>query len=125
MNGLSIVDVEKQKYTYEEMCEDLQALSKAYPGKLTVNKLTVTKDGRNVYDIVLGNSSSSKNILIQASIHAREYMTAQLVMKQIEYYLANEKTESYDGVTYSELLNSVALLDIKVYPILCHLLQFL
>ncbi len=108
MSGLSIVDVEKQKYTYEEMCEDLQALSKAYPGKLTVNKLTVTKDGRNVYDIVLGNSSSSKNILIQASIHAREYMTAQLVMKQIEYYLANEKTESYDGVTYSELLNSVA-----------------
>ena len=70
--------------------------------------MTVTKDGRNVYDIVLGNSSSSKNILIQASIHAREYMTAQLVMKQIEYYLANEKTESYDGVTYSELLNSVA-----------------
>ena len=42
MNGLSIVDVEKQKYTYEEMCEDLQALSKAYPGKLTVNKLIIS-----------------------------------------------------------------------------------
>lgn len=108
MSGLSIVNVTQQKYTYEKMCEDLQALNQAYPGKLTINKLTMTKDGRNVYDVVLGNPSSGKNIIIQSSIHAREYMTTQLIMKLIEYYLANEKTESYEGVTYAELLETVA-----------------
>lgn len=109
MGGLTVVDVEKSMYTYDEMCEDITVLSQTYPDKMKVNKLTTTKDGRWVYEIVIGNEQSEKNIIVQAAIHAREYMTSQLVMKQLEYYLARGEVTSYNNVSYSELFDSVAI----------------
>ena len=109
IDGLTVVDVSKQKYTYDEMVADLKELEKKYPDYFKINSLTLTKDGRNVYEAVLGSANAEKHIIIQASIHAREYMTTLVVMKQLEYYLAYMDTGSYNGTSYKDLFNSVAI----------------
>lgn len=104
-----IVDTSKQKYTYEEMKEDLEILAKKYPDRLTVNVLATTRDGNNVYEAVFGNQNATKHYIIHAGIHAREYMTSLLAMEQLEYYLEQEKTASYNGVSYETLFDDVAI----------------
>lgn len=96
-------------YSYEELTEDLQELSQAYPGRLEYEVLAQTVDGRRVYGITVGNPHAEKSVLIQAGIHAREYMTSQLVMKQLELYLAYEKSAQYHGRAVSELLDKVCI----------------
>ncbi|MBE5960723.1 MAG: peptidase M14 [Lachnospiraceae bacterium] len=104
-----IVDTSKQKYTYKEMKEDLEILKKKYPDRLTVNVLATTRDGNNVYEAVFGDQNASKHYIIHAGIHAREYMTSLLAMEQLEYYLEQAGTASYEGVDYETLFDDVAI----------------
>lgn len=106
---LTIVDVSKQKYTYDEMSADLKELENKYPDYLKVNSSALTKDGRIIYEAVLGNPAASKHIIIHASVHGREYMTTLVVMKQLEYYLAYMETENYNGTSYKDLFDAVAV----------------
>ena len=69
-------------YTYEQMEQDLAALAGTYG--IPVDSLTTTADGRNVYHTVLGNAGAPKKILAVASTHGREYMTSQLLMRQVK-----------------------------------------
>ena len=71
------------------MENDLQLLAGYYPQYMTLDTAGVTADGRNLYVIYFGNQNASRQIFICAATHAREYMTAQLVMKQLEYYCAH------------------------------------
>ena len=58
--------------------------------------------------MVLGNPEADRCVLFQASMHAREYMCSQLVMKQVEYYLVNyDKT--YNGESYREIFQNVCV----------------
>ena len=95
-NGAWIVgsDVQRKKteiyaeisdlYTYKEMQRDLSQLQGRFPEvPIEVESLAQTIDEREVYHIVVGEESASKHILITGAIHAREYITAQLVMKQL------------------------------------------
>ena len=77
-----------EKYTYDQMSQDIQKLSARYGSHMKVNVIGTSLDGRNLYEIVVGNQNAPKHILIHAGIHAREYMTPLLVMKQLEYGLA-------------------------------------
>ena len=43
---------------------------------------------------------------ICAATHAREYMTAQLVMKQLEYYCAHYEDGSYNGTAYRDIFEN-------------------
>lgn len=106
-SGLRIVSTNHQKYTYNEMKEDIQALSKKYGEILSYKSLGKSWDNRNIYQLTLGNPNAEKVVVVQASIHAREYMTTQLVMKQIEFYCANYYTGTYKGNYYSELFDRV------------------
>lgn len=106
-SGLSIVSTNHQKYTYNEMKKDITALSKKYGEILSYKSLGKSWDNRNVYQLTLGNPDAEKVVVVQASIHAREYMTAQLVMKQVEFYCANYYTGMYQGKYYSELFDRV------------------
>ena len=96
-------------YSYEELTEDLEELRRAYPERLEYEVLAQTADGRKVYGVTVGNPNAEKSILIQAGIHAREYMTSQLVMKQLEFYLAYEKNAQYHDNAVSELLDKVCI----------------
>ena len=101
---MSVVDVSKQAYGYEEMVEDLTILEAAYPELLSVRTIGDTLDGRRIYCAVLGDESCEKQIVIHAGVHGREYMTSLLVMRQLEYYVTFFESATYKDRTVSSLL---------------------
>lgn len=107
LNDLTIVDTTNSMYSYEKMVKDLRKLEATYRGKIKVQTIAVTKDNRNVYEVIIGNPMNEKHLIIHASIHAREYMTSLLVMKQMEFYLYNCDKASYRGKTYQELFHNI------------------
>lgn len=97
------------KYSYGQMEQDIYLLTQRYPGKITLNVLGQSLDGRNIYDVVIGNPQASKKILIQGAIHAREYIVVPLMMQQMEYLLAGYDSGTYQNQPLSSILNQVAI----------------
>lgn len=102
---LQVVDTSTAMYTYDSMVEDLNQLAAAYPDIIDLESAGTTADGRTIYVVYFGNRNASQQIFICAATHAREYMTAQLVMKQMEFYSGCYYTGSYNGKTFSEIFN--------------------
>lgn len=75
-------------YSYNQMVNDITALANRYPGKVTVQSIGKSADGRDIYDVIVGDVNASKKILFQGAIHAREYIVVPLMMQQIEYLAA-------------------------------------
>ena len=98
-----------EKYTYDQMSQDIQELASRYSSLMKVNTIGTTLDGRNLYEVVVGNINAEKHVLIHGGIHAREYMTPLLIMKQLEYGLAFYGTASYEGRLLSDLFNKTAI----------------
>lgn len=107
-NSDNIVSTTKQKYSYADMKTDIAQLQQKYPDYVHVEIIGVTADNRNIYDVILGNPMAAKSVVFQASIHAREYMTSQLVMEQMEYYL-DHYDKKYKGRSYREIFDQVCV----------------
>ncbi len=106
-NPDAIIDLSTALYSYQKMENDLQLLAGYYPQYMTLDTAGVTTaDGRNLYVIYFGNQNASRQIFICAATHAREYMTAQLVMKQLEYYCAHYEDGSYNGTAYRDIFEN-------------------
>ena len=106
-NSDAIIDLSTALYSYQKMENDLQLLAGYYPQYMTLDTAGVTTaDGRNLYVIYFGNQNASRQIFICAATHAREYMTAQLVMKQLEYYCAHYEDGSYNGTAYRDIFEN-------------------
>lgn len=73
-------------YTYDEMIMDIAELTAMYPGIVTSGSIGTSVQGRNIPFVVLGNPAAPHSIMIQSSIHAREYIVSQSTMATIEYY---------------------------------------
>lgn len=106
-NG-NIVSTSKQKYSYKDMQKDIGQLEKKYADYVHVEVIGTTVDDRNIYDVILGNPDAKKCVVFQASIHAREYMTTQLVMEQMEYYL-DHYNNKYKNKSYKDIFNRVCV----------------
>lgn len=106
---LSIVDVTDSLYTYDKMKTDIETLCTTYGECLSCEVPGSSVDGRDIYEVRLGAADAEHHIFVQAAIHGREYMTAQLVMRMLEYYAANYDSGSYNGKSYRELLQNVAI----------------
>lgn len=104
----AVVATDHQKYTYAEYKKDLQQLEKKYPQYCHVTVIGQSADDRNLYEVVLGNPEAKKHLIVIANLHGREYMTTQLCMRQIEYYLGmyNKKIS---GTKVSAVLDNVAI----------------
>lgn len=102
-NPDGVIDLTTNLYTYDQMVSDLNLLASAYPDRMRLGTLGTTADGRDIYVVYFGNPDADRQIFICAATHAREYMTAQLVMKQLEYYSAHYDTDSYNGQTYRQI----------------------
>ncbi len=85
----TIVNTKHQRYSYKEMSRDIRQLKAAYGDRVHYQVFGKSADGRNLYDVIIGNPNAKKTMLVVSNLHAREYMTAQLCMEQIEYYLKN------------------------------------
>ena len=104
-----IVSVTSDLYTYEQMCRDLNFLRERYSGKVQVYRIGRTADGRDLLDAVVGSENASKDLIIQYSMHAREYINTPLAMRQLEEFLKGWDSQSYNGRSYGSLVQDVRL----------------
>lgn len=98
-------------YSYEDMKKDIVTLQREFPDLLHVDSLGKTIDGRDICHLTVGNMDAKKHILIFASIHAREYITTPLVMKQTSALLrqASASDKKYRDISFRELLHDTAV----------------
>lgn len=82
---LTVVDV-TDTYTYEQMQKDIASLAKKYPDIITVSTIGKSELGKELPVMILGDPNAKHQIIIQASIHGREHMTAWLAMALAEYW---------------------------------------
>ena len=85
LNIVSITD----RYSYEQMRMDLDALQAAYEPRAKVEIAGKSVQGRDIPVLVMGDPNAPYQVFVQASIHAREHMTALLVMALSEAWLAS------------------------------------
>ncbi|MCR5790629.1 MAG: hypothetical protein K6G83_12140 [Lachnospiraceae bacterium] len=104
-----VVDTARQRYTYEEMTEDIRSLCELYPECLSYETVGESLDGREIYKLRLGDPRADKHIFIDAAIHGREYITAQLIMKLVEEYASHYHNGRYQNMTYEDLFGQVCL----------------
>jgi len=98
-----------QKYDYTQLMADISLLSSMYPDKITVSSIGTTNFEREIPLIILGNPSASKRVLIHGAMHAREYITSQVIMLTLERYLRDYDALTYNGAKYSDILSQVAV----------------
>ncbi|MDG5786691.1 M14 family metallocarboxypeptidase [Evansella sp. AB-P1] len=104
----TLVNGRVQNYTYEKMQRDLGDLQQMYPGFMETSVIGKSVDGRNIYAVKLGYGNTE--IFINSSIHAREHMTTNVVMKMIDdyaYAYANDNT--YDGFNVRQVLDNTTI----------------
>lgn len=93
-------------YTYEQMLTDLDALQARYPDLITLSSLGTTVQGRDIPMFTFG--TGKREILLCATMHAREYVSTNFVMYMVEQYCkAYENYEYLWGLSYREMLDSV------------------
>lgn len=90
-----------EKFSYEDMVSSMQAVADRYPEETELRNLGETVDGRKLLCLRVGKKGTRRNILVFGAIHAREYITAELVMKLAEDYCSeyHSGTASYKGVS--------------------------
>ena len=102
-----------EKYTYENLLADIKKLEEDNPDKVQCIKLCDTADDRGVYDIIVGDPNNEKQILIFGAMHAREYITTQLVMRQlcdvIDVLNGVSKETTYRDISKKNLLENVTI----------------
>ena len=104
-----IVDTSKQKYSYAEMMDDLKALQKLYPECITCSDGDKTCQGRVIPIVTFGSPDAKHKMMVQASIHAREYMSTLVVMSLLEHYARNYTEGEYKGKKIKDTFNDVCL----------------
>ena len=97
------------KCSYDFMVHDLEELKKKYSDHMSYRSIGSTYDGRNIYEVTVGNPNARNHVLIPAAIHAREYITTNLCMKQIEYALYYYESGGWDGKRLSDMFESTCL----------------
>lgn len=102
------VNTRHQKYSFNEMSKDIKLLKNSYSNYVNVKVIGKSNDKRNIYDVIIGNPNAKKTMVVISNIHAREYMTAQLCMAQIEHYLKNYNGK-VSGVNVKGVLNKMAI----------------
>ncbi|WP_096272591.1 M14 family zinc carboxypeptidase [Paucisalibacillus globulus] len=98
----------RQVYSYEEMESDIFALAKNYPGLISWKTIGKSVNGRNLYAIKLGTGKTE--VYFNASTHAREWLTTNLLMEMIDVYSqAYVKNQNYEGYNVKQILDNTSI----------------
>ncbi len=81
-----IVDTRSQHYTHQRMMAELDSLAGLYPECVRYTIADTTHEGRPIPLVVFGNPDAPRHVMVQAAMHAREYLSAQMVMAMLENY---------------------------------------
>lgn len=73
-----------QVYTHDIMEKDIKTLANTYPDLISYKSIGKSEYGREIYAVSLGKGLSTS--YINASNHAREWISTNLVMKMIDEY---------------------------------------
>jgi g-D-glutamyl-meso-diaminopimelate peptidase len=103
-----IVSADDSTYAYDEMMEDIELLAQRYKNNLIVVEIGKSTLGNDIPVLLMGNEGAQYKILVQASIHAREYPSTPVLMKQLEVMLYHINEPNSSGKTYEEMLEKVA-----------------
>ena len=105
-----IINSTPEKYSYDNLVSDIEKIKNICP-QVQVQSLGTTFDGREVFDLVVGDLASDKHILIFGAMHAREYITTQIVMRQFcnAVDAVNGFGGDYKSIPTAELLQGVAI----------------
>ena len=71
------------------MKKDIKELESMYSNYCEVTVIGKSVQGRNIYDVAIGNPDADQSLLVVSTLHAREYICSAVMMKEIEYYLEN------------------------------------
>ena len=74
-------------YSQQQTARDITELKSRYGSLMKVYAIGKSLDGRTIFDIVVGDPSAEKKLLVTAAIHGREYITIPIVMQQAEELL--------------------------------------
>ena len=97
-------------YTYEDLQSDISKFTSEYGEYVKTKALGVTADDRNIYELIVGNSEAENQILLIGAMHGREYITTQLIMRQLHSLLTQAKTGgNINGQTVSSLLEKTCI----------------
>ncbi|MDX8344131.1 M14 family metallocarboxypeptidase [Rossellomorea sp. YZS02] len=95
-------------YTYEQMVTDLVELQLWYPEFASLERIGTSVDGRYLYAFRLG--TGKEEILVDASHHAREHLTTNLVMEMIDKYsYAYQQNQKIGGYSIRDLLSQTTI----------------
>lgn len=76
-------------YTYERMQQDMQSLKLRFPDDVTVASIGTSELGRDIALLRIGKEDAQYHVLLQGAMHAREHLTAWLLMAMAESWLQN------------------------------------
>lgn len=111
------IDTDHQHYTFSEMLTDLDSIAKRYPDFVSYElDSATTLLGHRLPVVTLGNRSARHHIMVQATMHAREYMATQLTMALLEHYaqMCYQDICEYKGQRISNLLQQVCFVIIPM-----------
>ncbi len=97
-----IVSRHIQNYSPALCVRELVQLHERFDDRTALSVIGISCLGQPLYALRMGNPHADTRVLIQASMHGREWINTQLVMAQMEDYLTEEK--------YAPLLQRACLL---------------
>ncbi|PKR77819.1 hypothetical protein CEY16_07775 [Halalkalibacillus sediminis] len=108
MKDLGPIVNPKSVYSYNQMVKDINKLKNAYSGIIRTEVIGQSLQGRDIHVVKIGNGD--KKITINASHHAREWISTNLVMNQIdEYSRAYVNGSKIDGYNVRDILEKVTI----------------
>ena len=102
-----LADAMPEPYSYEAMLSDLVLLAEAYPDRMALSSAGTSLDGRDIPCVTIGDPDSQKHVILQYTIHAREYMNSLLCILQLRDCMVSYEEPVYNGKSYADLFASV------------------
>jgi g-D-glutamyl-meso-diaminopimelate peptidase len=103
----NLVDSSKM-ITYETMVKNLKTIHTLYPSFTKLEVIGKTVEGKEIYALKVGNGP--REIFMDASLHAREYMTTNVLMEMIdEYTHAYTRNTVFDGYQVKSVLDQTSI----------------
>ncbi len=97
-------------FTVTQCMRDMNEIVTRYPGKARVETIGLSYMGNSIKAIVIGNPEAEVRILVQAAIHAREWLTSLMALRHAETALkAGELGASYKGSSVRKMLEQVEI----------------
>ena len=93
---------------YDLMVQQLRKFNQMYPSFTKLEIIGYTVEGRAIYALKVGNGQ--REIVMDAALHAREYLTTNVLMEMIdEYTHAYARNSFFEGYAVKQLLDQTSI----------------